>query len=532
MKPQKNPLEYSPYQVLELTHWKKYLASRTPDLQVTLRRIIEGIKDKTLLKNQQANIAEIEFYHGVDELDFWLKIIDENHKLIEHEFGEEHIFKFYSPKIKYPSLDYKFVYPEDIDVYYEDERYYRMLTEKHLEFFFWFSKNWMECEGHHIGYLTRTLENSIIRVFNLNKLIWGDNNHPIQNTYPYPLKRNLTDYELRRRIGLEDNQNHHTKWRYFEKENEFIEFGYFSFEYYTRTGLKTTFENTPYEKIKFAKNEFTEKIDGLLNAGFEEKRRPSLTPLVSPTIHDWKIWCYPQESIIPIDEIEKLEKFLNIKLPKTYRKFITTNTLQNFEKNKPHFPIALENWREIEKYFLPSEIIDHFITIGRKFDGNLPIAKTTTHEMLMLRTVDASVYIFSKNDCTQINTSFMEFLEGCIKFSGYFCSLGVHTSKRNIESVKNWFEKGGQLSAIKSAPNMLQEATANHEMMEVLLKNGVNPNLVRYIFPNQIQPQTLTLMIQHGLDFKELLKKHESLRTGFNKRPEFADLMSIYYEED
>ena len=69
-------------------------------------------------------------------------------------------------------------------------------------------------------------------------------------------------------------------------------------------------------------------------------------------------------------------------------------------------------------------------------------------------------------------------------------------------------------------------------MMEVLLKNGVNPNLVRYIFPNQIQPQTLTLMIQHGLDFKELLKKHESLRTGFNKRPEFADLMSIYYEED
>jgi len=127
MKPQKNPLEYSPYQVLELTHWKKYLASRTPDLQVTLRRIIEGIKNKTLLKNKEAKIAEIEFYHGVDELDFWLKIIDENHKLIEYEFGDEHIFKVYSPKIKYPYLDYKFVYPQDIDVYYEDERYFRML---------------------------------------------------------------------------------------------------------------------------------------------------------------------------------------------------------------------------------------------------------------------------------------------------------------------------------------------------------------------------------------------------------------------
>ena len=127
MKPQKKPLEYSPYQLLELAHWKKYLASRTPDLQVTFRRIIVGIKDKTLLKNQQAKIAEIEFYHGVDELDFWLKIIDENHKLIEHEFGDEHIFKVYSPKIKYPFLDYKFVYPQDIDVYYEDERYFRML---------------------------------------------------------------------------------------------------------------------------------------------------------------------------------------------------------------------------------------------------------------------------------------------------------------------------------------------------------------------------------------------------------------------
>ena len=124
----------------------------------------------------------------------------------------------------------------------------------------------------------------------------------------------------------------------------------------------------------------------------------------------------------------------------------------------------------------------------------------------------------------------MEFLEGCIKISGYFCPLGVHTQKRNIESVKNWFEKGGQLSAIKSTGNMLQESTSNHEMMKVLLQNGVNPNLVRYIFPNRIQPKTLILMIQHGLDFRQLLKDHESLRIGFNKLPEFADLMSKYKE--
>ena len=150
----------------------------------------------------------------------------------------------------------------------------------------------------------------------------------------------------------------------------------------------------------------------------------------------------------------------------------------------------------------------------------------------MLRTIDASVYIFSKNKCTQINPSFIEFLEGCIKISGYFCPLAVHTQKGNIESAKHWFEKGGPLSAIKSPGSILKESTSNHEMMEVLLINGLNPNLVRYIFPDQIQPKTLILMIKYGLDFKKILKEHESLRIGFNKRPEFANLMANYKEED
>jgi hypothetical protein len=58
----------------------------------------------------------------------------------------------------------------------------------------------------------------------------------------------------------------------------------------------------------------------------------------------------------------------------------------------PYQLLELKYWK---KYFLPSEIIDHFLTAGQKFDGTLPIGKTTTHEILMLRTVDASVHIFS-----------------------------------------------------------------------------------------------------------------------------------------
>lgn len=533
MRPQKNPLQYSPYQTIELEAFKQYLELRTTELQTTFRKIITGIKDKSLLKNKSRVVYRVEFYHGVDELDFWLKIFDEQENLIEHEYGDEHFFKIYNKEITYPRVDFNFPYPKEMDVYYEDERWLRMVGQKHLEFFFWFTKNWMAVDGHQIGIPTTALENSIVRVYNFNKMQWGGNiNWNPDATYPH--NRKLTDYELKKRIGLIDlTSTIPTKWSYFEKENEFVEIGIFSYKYYVRKGHLENFDNIPFEKIQLDNKLFVNQVDEIINEGFIGKPRPSQQPLVHESIKDWKYWTSPQTPIILNSAVMDLEIYLDTQLPFAYKKFISTNLLQSYEKNKPDFPIAIEDWRKIEKYFTPAEIITRLKNNNQENIGKIPIAKTATGELLMMSTTDSSIFIYSNNEFKLIFDSLIDYMDSCIKISTYFCPVKLHIDKGNIVTMKNWFAKGNQLSALKTSGSrsIMQESLNRPEMMELLLNNGADPNKV-YIYTDQIDRKTLDLMIEKGLDFQAKLDTDQWLRKNLIKQGGYDDLLAKYPEKN
>ncbi len=531
MRPQKNPLEYGPYQTIELAHWKKYLESKTDELQSIFRKIIAGIKDKSLLVDKTADVYEVEFYHGVDELDFWLRITDKEGKPVEHEFGNEHFFKIYSDYAVFPPLKYEFVYPTDLDIYYEDERWLRLVTDKHNEFFYWFVKNWIACEGHQIGVYTYTLENSIVRIYNLNKLQWEHSVNSDPEEFTYPLTRELTDYELRKRIGFQDRFNIPTKWRYFEKANEFIEIGIFSYQYYFRKGAIENFNTIPFDKLELNPVKLANKIDSILNDGFFEKPRPNELPLVMESIKDWKYWSTLQTPIIPNSQVFDLVIYLDRQLPIAYKKFISTNYLQSHEKQKPDFPIAINEWRKIEKYYLPTEIIAQLKSAANQSQGKIPIAKTTTDEILMMDCQDSSIYIFVNSESHLIQDSLSEFIDSCIKISNYFCPVRLHVDKRNVTTLKDWFEKGGKLAELKTLGNrsILQDALGQTELMELLLNNGADPNKVA-LYADRITRPTLDLMIEKGLDFQAKLDGQQWLRKNLNERSEFADLLEKYPE--
>ena len=184
---------------------------------------------------------------------------------------------------------------------------------------------------------------------------WNTKN--IENNI-YPLNRRLSDYEIRKRIGFDDFPGHNTKWRYFEKDNLFVEFGNYQFKTYTRSGPREKFDSIPFKRTDLDVSEKLMEIDGIINEGYYEKQRPSLLPKVSPDIIDWKFTSEITESHIENSEVDKLEYSLKINIPYVYRVFVTSILHNKFLNSYQDFQISKAKWGRIEAYFLPREIIE------------------------------------------------------------------------------------------------------------------------------------------------------------------------------
>lgn len=526
-----NKEQYSPYQTIELEHWKKFLHSRSAELQSNFSVIINGVRDKSLISgNSNSEICKIEFWHNAWELDFTLQLLDDQEMPIENTFGKKMLF---TPNDYGTNpLTFDFIYPEELDVYYEPYRKEKLDREKFAEFFIWFSTNWIKCGGHHIGTLTTTEENSVRRIFNLNEINWWENvtyYYPKKNqVIPYPLKRNLTDLEIRKRVEFDYIPQFKTVWRYLEKQDEFSEFGIYNEQLFYRRGNLREFQHLPFEKQKFDVREISAKINALINDGFFEKHRPADFPPVLKNNIELNVTSRSREPKVGNNEVDKLQSALNLSVPDTFRFFITSIYDESILHPISQFPLGVGNWKKIKQYFLPAQISEYHELISSALKDKIPFAQTTDDELLILSCADSSVHFFAKGTLTMINDSFAAFLDSCTDTGEYFCPRRHHIEKGNISTVREWIKKGWDMKDVRllGGKTILQNSY-NDEMSLMLLENGANPGEL-YIYGDTISRRYLDALINHGLDLKKKLEEDKWLKEQLKKRGEFDDILKKY----
>ena len=496
--------QYSPYQIIELEHWRGFLQSRTIELQNNFNEIINGIKNKSIvLDNEKLNIGKLEFWHQAWELDFTFELLDESESQIESTFGNKRLF---SPNdyVKNP-LNFDFIYPKDLNVYYEEYRQQKFDREIFWEFFIWFSKNWIKCGGHRISLLTTTEENSVRRIFNLNEINWFENveyYYPKENqVIPFPLNRELTDFEIKKRVEFEYFPKFKTIWRYLENNDEFREFGIYNNELYERGGNTKDFKTLEFDKQKFDRKEICNKINDLINEGFYEKQRPARFPTVIPNMIELELSSRSKGPRVQESHIVDLEKKLNVKLPSAFRFFVTSIYDEQVHRELCDFPISKDEWKKIGKYFLPEEIISEYGESSFNQESRLPIAITTEKEIISISLSDSSIYISTDENERKISDSFEDFINNSIGISEYFCPRTYHIEKGNIATIKSWIEKGWDMKDVKTNRSILNLSYSD-EINTLLLENGADPNK-SYIYYDIVSPKYLQTLIDYGLDLEK-----------------------------
>lgn len=535
MKSDKNI--YSPYQIEAIKQWKIYLENNTEILRSKFQKIIERYNYKNLknLSGREKDVLEIEFGHGSGELDFIFRAKTENDEF-DDLFDGEYLF----PSFDQPH-DNNFIYPSDLDVFYEGHREFLCEEEKRELLFTWIAKNWIECGGQHIGIVAGTWENNSASTFSLNYFNWdfcieipeGEKGIKI----PYELNRDLTDFEIRARTRIPSFRAFRTYWRYFEKGEEFYEIGLYEEMMSTRKGNIVDFSNESlqskwhYDSRSNLTNKIARRVDKLINKGYYEKERPSVHPKMRKDLIEWDFgYVHRRNTKVTDEEFVALETSKNIYLPSSYKWFVSKMNGVDPHWHLTHFRIAFEDWKKIEKIHSFKDLVDQLINFHSKNDVNknlLPIFTDSEDGILLLEIKEDRVFFFSKEkELKDLKTNFESFMANyCTGISTYFNWFKYHVEKGNAVTIKKWFDDGGEITddGILGKRSILQD-TKDLKVTKVLLENGADPNKV-YLYADSVTREYLDLLLENGYDLNAKMKEQKELEKYFRKRPGFEDLL-------
>jgi len=455
---------------------------------------------------------------------------------VESTFGKKFLFK----SIDYFELPlvFDFIYPEDIDVYYEDYREGMKSREKFSIFFIWLTKIWIECNGNHIGTLTTTEENSVRRIFNLNKIHWVENiDYPTWGEQQqFQITRELTSYEIKQRINFNYFPKYKTVWRYLKKGTQFAEFGIYNYQLYHRSGFYNDFSSIPFEKYEEEdyfgniRKYVSTRIDELYNDDYFEELRPSMYPRIFSEMIELELQSNSKEEKIKPELIENLEYILNIEIPECYKYFITKIYDKDIGKQIVNFPVALNRWGRIDKYLKPDEIFQKIKDIkylNVEKCTSIPFAITTTNSIICLGIESESVFMLDGESKVMLNKSLENFLNSCITISEYFCPRKVHIEKGNISTIKKWINEGWDMNDVKTGNRSILNLSYNDELNIMLLKNGADPNKT-VVYHDITTPKYLKALIEHGLDLEKKFEENKWLKPKLKERKGFEKILSKY----
>ncbi len=265
----------------------EYLINQTENTKKRLSEVVEKFNYETISPNEDYNTWPIlEFWRGVDDYssvvglnyDGDIDILDEEEPiLLQNQENKNDTFNL----IKEIKIDLE-KYPISSLGYYEYK-----FNEKAL-FYAWISFLWQEIEGYKSGIKVCTVENNSISIFSLNDFL-NDNfsefiesdsgEKPPKLKSFFHRKLSLIEFFLRASQTSYPFNPYNNYWRYFEKDDDYIEIVTYAFLTGIRTGKK---HNSSGEVNQVEKHNssgsvlklITEFTNKMIFEGWEEKLRP------------------------------------------------------------------------------------------------------------------------------------------------------------------------------------------------------------------------------------------------------------------
>lgn len=537
---------YSQYQINELNLWRNYLQENEAILQEKFEKIINYFskRNRDNLSKEELKIIELEFFHGSGQLDFVFSAKTADEDDIYPLFGHEHLvpeYNWYQPKQN------NFEYPESLDIYFEDFRNNRAYSEKWHLTFDWLIKNWINLNGHHLGFVCGTWQNNAASTFSFNLLNWDDcidlSQPELNKEFKYPFKRNLTAFELESRVRFTSYQPFIQKFRYFENANEtFYEIGYYANIVGHRTGQKSDYTKKPFE-IKESEYEYrtmrfnqyieiAKKADELLSIGFEEKVKPEDTIKLKENLIEWEYGPFLGE-FEPISETSllKLESYLENSLPSDYEWF-----LLKMNNIKPvweisNFRIKHQVWKKFESIFNIKELrVYHELLLNENkiTKEQLPIAKDTDGGYVLIHLESKNVF-YLKEDILKTHEAFDDFIQDCTSISEYFNPMRYHLEQDNINMLRKWISSGIDLTDESNFGGRKPiQISKNYDITEMLCQHGANPNDF-HLF-SEMGPKYIKMLINYGLDLNSKLDQQEWFKKVIEENEIYIEIKELLKE--
>lgn len=305
----------------------------------------------------------------------------------------------------------------------------------HDIFYAWFANLWQEAKGYESQMPAKIIQNNSVDMFSLNDFLWEGYSkfnlyredelelEPVEKVY----QRDLTIEELFLRADSEwdhwmsENTNF---WRYFEKDGQFVEIGFYYRETVQRSGKLEDVKTAPIENLKRWKERkevlkfMNEFVHQKTLEGWMEKLRPYGLP---KKIHDDALefdvnfnWNGKEKDFSEA-AISNFEEKFGFDIPSKYRAFLGLIKGKK-QLGKSHFMTSNTTAKKIAKIYSLNEIETKIPNESKANLEYLKIMETEDFEYLCINvnpSKDKNGRIFLQNlkdEFEEITNDFEDFL--------------------------------------------------------------------------------------------------------------------------
>jgi hypothetical protein len=359
----------------------KYLEGQTIYTKEKLKEVIQKINYETLQADSKYNdCQDLEFWRGVD--DFGSSVCLTSDDGVDILEGYEPVVigrydNYVSPTDSERILEAKNKNSIKIDIQKFPISllgYYEYKFNETALFYAWLAYIWQEIEGFGCGLRVKTIQNNSIAIFSLNDFLDGDfsafaeynNSLKVERFFP----RDLSIVELYQRASQTGYPFNPYKnyWRYFEKENEFMEIVTYEFSTGIRSGKLSerisadVKQIIKHESSKSSLMYLTDFTNRMIFESWEEKLRPLEMPLqMNKEAFDFEIWTgvnwsFQHNNVVSEQNLREFEKKHRIKLPVSFFHYTRMLNGRQYNSYSMYFPINELYTVEVKKFYHYDEL--------------------------------------------------------------------------------------------------------------------------------------------------------------------------------
>ena len=530
---------FSEYQLKEIEKWSNYVEKCRPILRSKFKTIIDryDLDNISKLKGDEVNVKELTIYHGSGDLNFSIEAVDdfEGYENQQYIFKNEYLF----PEYDFSDIEFDFIYPNELDPYLEEYREGKLYDLKKRLLFQMMLEEWRDLNGHNIGIKVGTWENNAAATFDFIKYNWEDYLPRIEIEdreieYPYILPRELTSFEIQKRLEYDEYNPYKCLWRYFIKNDRFAEYGIFDNYMGYREGLLSEFSSKKFEiqetPLDYRRNRFDNKkeillkCDELIRNGFKEIPRPSNGPKLLSNLVEWDFYSINNKDYLSDKQLVKIKSILPDGIPESYYFFIRRmhNIEPKWEFNS--FKIRHREWRRIKNIISPVEINKYYLTHKNlKADKLIPIFEDTFGHLACLKYPEDQVVYLTMNNLKNIDINFESFISGVTGISDNFNIMQYHLQNNNYTMIQSWIKNGWDVNEkIGKGGSDPIRMVKRHEIIKLLLENGADVNKV--VLRDDVELKTLLMLVEYKVDFKQILINRDYLKNKILGNQEYKKI--------